>query len=98
MQVLLLRPDAPNTFRRSARDATGAVLRTLVFERAKPVVCDAADFGVVRPDLGKAVVFAALDEQGKPTGKADWKRTADEVELMKLEAEEAAGKATKRKR
>jgi hypothetical protein len=94
MNALMLRPDAQSLFRRTVRD--GESVRTLVFERGVPVVLGDADFAGVRADVGKALVLAVI-ENGVVQAKPDWKRTGDEVELMKLEAEEA-GKPAKRKK
>ncbi len=70
MQALLLRPEWPTSFRRAVRDKEGAVMRTILFERGKPLILNAEDYAIVEADIGKAIVPAATDEKGQPTAKA----------------------------
>ncbi len=67
--ALILAPTWPTTFRRIVRDPTGKPLRTLSFEKGNPVLIDGDDLKAVQCDIGRAIVPAALDSQGKPQSK-----------------------------
>jgi hypothetical protein len=75
--AVMLSPAWPGSFGRTVRDAGGKVLKRLVFEKSKPQVLDENEFAAVMPDIGKALVYPALDEAGNPTSKAARKETED---------------------
>lgn len=67
---LMLRPGNPATFRRTVeRDAKGNSVRKIEFHPLQPVEVSDDDFFAVADDIGKVIVFAAIDENGKPLPK-----------------------------
>ena len=67
--AVMLAPSWPNSFGRTVRDESGAVLKRLLFEKAKPQVLGDREFAAVMEDVGKALVYAELDERGNPLSK-----------------------------
>jgi hypothetical protein len=56
MPLVKLRDDIKGTFRRSQRDKTGAILKTLEFPSGLPVDVDWNDLSVIANDLHNALV------------------------------------------
>jgi len=67
---VMLRPGNPATFRRTVqRDAKGQPVRKLEFHPLQPVEVSDEDFFAIAPDIGTVLVYAAIDEHGKPLPK-----------------------------
>jgi len=67
--ALVLNPARPSAFRRTIRDESGAVVRLAVFEPREPVILSDDEFIAMADDVGHAVLYAAVDDSGKPLSK-----------------------------
>lgn len=66
--ALLLQPEWPSTFRRTIHAEDGKPIKTVVFEREKPVELSDDEFIALADDVGKALCYAAV-ENGKALSK-----------------------------
>lgn len=106
MYAVILKPTWPGTFRRAVRDADGRPIKTLEFALGQPVLLSEAELEAVKGDMGKALVWAALDEDGKPLPKPDYRRNRAEslvpeepiVEVAQDETEDQPEEKPKRNR
>lgn len=83
MCAVMLAPSRVAAFRRTVRDDSGKALKVLVFEPRKPQLLEADELAAVRADIGSALVIAAVDEDGFPTGKPADDQTITDVEPQK---------------
>ena len=64
MPTLMLRPDWPNTFRRTVR--TGRKPKRLEFRKGEPVQVTDAEFLAMAEDVGLAVFEVEFDDKQRP--------------------------------
>lgn len=99
MLAVILRPDWPGTFRRSVRDVeTGAILRTLEFKHFEPQLLEGLDAEAVKGDLGKALFPPAVDANGNPLTKPDYKKVEADKAASTQAEESGEEKARPRRR
>lgn len=71
MEVVLLKRDAPGTFRRFIRDEAGNILRILSFEPGVPVELNAEDYAAVREHIGKALELPRSTQEAPQVSKEE---------------------------
>lgn len=70
MFAVMLKPGWPGVFHRSVRDKKGEVVGRVAFAHGDPQILSELEYASVKADIGISLVYADLDSDGIPTGKA----------------------------